>query len=44
MDWYHLVLFVHILGALGLFMAFAVELAVLVGALSVRTVAEWIPH
>lgn len=38
MDWYHLVLFVHILGALGLFMAFAVELAVMVGALSARTV------
>jgi multisubunit Na+/H+ antiporter MnhG subunit len=38
MDWYHLVLFVHILGALGLFMALAVELAIMVGARSARTV------
>jgi hypothetical protein len=38
MDWYHLVLFVHILGALGLFMALAVELAMMVGARNARTV------
>lgn len=38
MDWYHLVLFIHILGALGLFMAFAVELAIMVGARSAHTV------
>jgi|SRR5579883_432179 len=38
MDWYHLVLFVHILGALGLYMAFAVELAVMLSARHARTV------
>jgi ABC-type amino acid transport system permease subunit len=40
MDWYHLVLFVHILGVLGLFMAFAVELAIMMGARSAHTVEE----
>jgi hypothetical protein len=38
MDWYHLVLFAHLLGVLGLFMALAVELASLVGASRARTV------
>ncbi len=38
MDWYHLVLFVHIVGALGLFMALAVELAIMLGARSAHTV------
>lgn len=38
MDWYHLVLFVHMLGVLGLFMALAVELASMVGARSARTI------
>jgi uncharacterized membrane protein len=38
MDWYHLALFIHILGVLGLFMALAVELAVMMGARSARTV------
>ncbi len=44
MDWYHLVLFVHILGVLGLFMAFAVEVAIMVGvrnAHTVETVRAW---
>ena len=38
MDWYHLVLFAHILGVLGLFMGLAVELASMVGARRARTV------
>jgi hypothetical protein len=38
MDWYHLVLFIHILGALGLFMALAVEVASMIGARSASTV------
>jgi hypothetical protein len=38
MDWYHLVLFAHILGVLDLFMALAVELASMVGARRARTI------
>jgi hypothetical protein len=38
MDWYHLVLFAHILGVLGLFMALAVELASMLGARHARTI------
>lgn len=38
MDWYHLALFAHILGVLGLFMALAVELASMVGARRARTI------
>ncbi len=38
MDWYHVVLFLHILGALGLFMALAVELTSMFGASRARTV------
>ena len=38
MDWYDLVLFAHILGVVGLFMALAVELASLLGARRARTV------
>ena len=38
MDWYHLALFVHIVGAFGIFMALAVELAALLGSRAARTV------
>lgn len=38
MDWYHLALFAHILGVLGLFMALALELASMVGARHARTI------
>ncbi len=38
MDWYHLALFAHILGVLGLFMALGIELATMLGASRARTV------
>ncbi len=38
MDWYQLVLFVHILGVLGLFMALGVELASMLGARRAHTI------
>ncbi|RAQ97237.1 hypothetical protein [Thermogemmatispora tikiterensis] len=37
-DWYHLVLFLHIVGALGFFMGVAVQLTAMVGARQARTV------
>lgn len=44
MDWYHLALFVHLLGVLGLFMALAVELTSMLGArraMTVEAVRAW---
>lgn len=38
MSWYPLILFAHILGVLGLFMALAVELASMVGTRHARTI------
>jgi hypothetical protein len=38
MNWYQVVLFVHILGVLGLFMALAVELASMLGARRAHTI------
>jgi hypothetical protein len=38
LDWYHLVLFLHILGALGLFMGVAVELVSMLGARQAQSV------
>nr|BBH93565.1 hypothetical protein KTA_17640 [Thermogemmatispora argillosa] len=38
LDWYHLVLFLHILGALGLFMGVAIELTAMIGASQARSV------